>query len=264
LNAPSADAARQGWLKPVLVALGTTGAVTALSYLLPENYAATGVGLAFLAVTFVFALRQDDPHDAKHHGLALGGLLEPEPLDRRRLGRDGTRAMLWALGVALIVLPPFWVGYLLWWKPPGPFMPMPPALPADDMLGQLLAKVLPGSIGIAVAGYLHHVLGQLLVIALPEEAFYRGYLQSAFDDVWRPRWRVLGAWVGPGLVLTSALFALGHVLTKVDPNRLAVFFPALLFGWLRARSGGVGAPIALHALCNIFASFLGRSYGFGE
>jgi uncharacterized protein len=258
------DAPRQALLKPLLVALGTTAGVTALSYLLPENYAATGVGLAFLVATYFFALRRDHPRDPKHYGLALGGLLESEPLSPRRLLWDGGRALLWALGIGLIVLPPFWIGYLLWWKPPGPFMPMPPQLPVDDELARLLVAVFPKGTGAAIAAYMHHVLGQLLVIGLPEEAFYRGYLQTTFDDVWRPRWRVLGALIGPGLLLTSALFALGHVLTKVDPNRLAVFFPSLLFGWLRARTGGIGAPIAFHALCNLFASFLGRSYGFGE
>jgi len=87
--------------------------------------------------------------------------------------------------------------------------------------------------------------------------------QSALDEVWRPRLRVLGAELGPSLLVTSALFALGHLATELDANRLAVFFPALLFGWLRARTGGVGASIALHALCNLFASYLARSYGLG-
>jgi membrane protease YdiL (CAAX protease family) len=42
-----------------------------------------------------------------------------------------------------------------------------------------------------------------------------------------------------------------------------VFFPALLFGWLRARTGGIGAPVVFHALCNLFADYLAKSYGFG-
>ena len=63
------------------------------------------------------------------------------------------------------------------------------------------------------------------------------------------------------LILTCAAFALGHVLTEPNPGRLAVFFPALVFGWLRARTGGVGASIVFHALCNLFASTLGRGYG---
>jgi uncharacterized protein len=233
------DAARHGWIKPLAVAVATTAVVTALSYLLPESYAATGVGLGFLAATYAVALRpRDGADDVRHYGLALGGLLEPEPLDWKRIARDGARALGWALALALIVFPAFWVGYVLWWKPRAAFDPA--ALPS---LGE-------------------DVLGQILVIALPEEAFYRGYLQTAFDDVWRPRWKVLGAELGPGLIATSALFALGHVLTDVNPNRLAVFFPSLLFGWMRARTGGVGAPLAFHALCNLFASYLAKSYGY--
>jgi len=40
-----------------------------------------------------------------------------------------------------------------------------------------------------------------------------------------------------------------------------VFFPALLFGWLRSRTRGVGASIAFHALCNLLSEALGRGYG---
>jgi membrane protease YdiL (CAAX protease family) len=105
------------------------------------------------------------------------------------------------------------------------------------------------------------VLGQLLVIALPEEAFYRGYLQSQLDEVWRPRWRVLGAEVGPGLLVAAVIFAVGHLATVQLPARLAVFFPALLFGWLRARTGGIGASVCFHAACNVYSLALGRGYG---
>ncbi|MBK7585073.1 MAG: CPBP family intramembrane metalloprotease [Myxococcales bacterium] len=89
-------------------------------------------------------------------------------------------------------------------------------------------------------------------------------LQTALDDVWKPRFRVLGADIGLGLLVSSALFALGHFATEVHPNRLAVFFPALVFGWLRARTKGVGAGIVFHALCNLFAAYLARSYGLGH
>ena len=40
-------------------------------------------------------------------------------------------------------------------------------------------------------------------------------------------------------------FALGHVATEVHPNRLAVFFPSLLFGYLRTRRGGIGCETDL-------------------
>ncbi|MCC6213784.1 MAG: CPBP family intramembrane metalloprotease [Polyangiaceae bacterium] len=221
-----------------LVAATTVG-VTALSYALPADYAATGVAFAFLFATYGVAVPRDDAEALRSHGLALGGLAEPHALDARRMARETVRAMAWALGLAALVLPPFWIGWVYWWRPAAPFVPAPPPPLLDE------------------------VLGQVLVIALPEEAFYRGWLQTAIDRVYPPRWRVLGARLGPSLLLASAVFAAGHVLTETHPNRLAVFFPALLFGWLRARTGGIGASLAFHAACNLFAAWVARSYGLG-
>lgn len=220
---------------PLLAALLTTLAVTALSYSLPDNLAATGVGLAFLAATYLLALRGDS--EPGRFGLSLGGLLEPHPLSPSRLGREAALALGWGVGAALLIFPAFWFGWLAWWKPPHEFSAVWPASPSDE------------------------VLGQLLVIALPEEAFYRGYLQTSLDQAFRPKWRLLGALVGPGLLLTSVIFALGHLATDFNPNRLAVFFPSLVFGWLRARTGGIGAPLVFHALANLLTAFLARSYG---
>jgi membrane protease YdiL (CAAX protease family) len=120
---------------------------------------------------------------------------------------------------------------------------------------------------------LNEVFGQLVIIALPEEAFYRGYLQSRLDEAipgfgWRTvagarvpvRLRLLGASVGPSLLITSVIFALGHFATIREPARLAVFFPSLLFGWLRYRTKGIGAGIAFHATCNVFSELLGRGF----
>jgi membrane protease YdiL (CAAX protease family) len=36
-----------------------------------------------------------------------------------------------------------------------------------------------------------------------------------------------------------------------------------VFGWLRARTGGVGAPVAFHALCNLLSESLMRGTGLG-
>jgi membrane protease YdiL (CAAX protease family) len=107
---------------------------------------------------------------------------------------------------------------------------------------------------------LNEVAGQLVIIALPEEAFYRGYLQSRLDDALPWKARILGAAIGPSLVITSLVFALGHFATIREPARLAVFFPSLVFGWLRARTGGIGAGVAFHASCNIFSELLGKGF----
>jgi membrane protease YdiL (CAAX protease family) len=133
---------------------------------------------------------------------------------------------------------PFYAGWRAWWAPTLTFSLSARPLEMTD-----------------------EVLGQVFVIALPEEAFYRGYLQSRLDDVWQPRWTVLGARVGPGLFVAAAIFAVSHLATVQLPTRLAVFFPALLFGWLRARTGGVGASIGFHAFCNVYSQLLGRGFG---
>jgi hypothetical protein len=106
----------------------------------------------------------------------------------------------------------------------------------------------------------NETFGQVVIIALPEEAFYRGYLQSRLDDAFPWRVRLLGAKVGVGLLVGSVIFALGHFATIREPTRLAVFFPSLVFGWLRARTKGIGAGIAFHASCNLFSELLGRGY----
>ncbi len=219
----------------MLAAFVTSLVVVGLSYGLPDSMAATGVGLAFLGATYLLALRRDS--EPAHYGLSLGGLLEPDPLSPGRLARAVLRALLWGGGAALVIFPPFWFGWLSWWKPPHEFVAVLPTAPWDELLGQFL------------------------VIALPEEAFYRGYLMTALDDAWKPRWRVLGALVGPGLLVSSVIFALGHLATDFNPNRLAVFFPSLVFGWLRARTGSIGGAVVFHALANLFTTFLARSYG---
>jgi membrane protease YdiL (CAAX protease family) len=101
---------------------------------------------------------------------------------------------------------------------------------------------------------------QLVVVAIPEELFFRGYLMERLERVWPPTRRFFGAKVGVALVASSALFALGHLLVIPNPQRLAVFFPALVFGWMRARTGSIAAGATFHALCNVVSDVLHTSY----
>jgi membrane protease YdiL (CAAX protease family) len=101
---------------------------------------------------------------------------------------------------------------------------------------------------------------QLLVVALPEELFYRGWMQTSWARSAPGRGvTVLGARLGAGFLATQLLFAAGH-LTTLQPWRVATFFPGLLFGWLRERTGGVAAPVVAHALSNLFIATLERSF----
>ena len=85
-------------------------------------------------------------------------------------------------------------------------------------------------------------VGGNAAVAFSEEFFYRGYMTMRFEQRWGPVRSALA---------TAALFALGHLLTPA-PWRLLVFFPALLFAWLRNRTHTiVGASVA-HFLCNVW------------
>lgn len=222
--------------KALATAAVVSGIVTLVSRFAPNKHAATGVGLSFLLATWLLTIRHDDG-DARVWGLSLGGLLDRDRIRWPRLGRETAIALLWALGFALVCFPPFFIGYRYFWHPRLPF-----------------SFHLPKSI-------VDEIAGQVFVTALPEEAFFRGYLQTALDATWRPRWRILGADLGPGWLVAAAVFAVGHILTVPVPGRLAVFFPALLFGYLRARTGGIGAGVAFHAACNLYAATLARGFG---
>jgi membrane protease YdiL (CAAX protease family) len=174
--------------------------------------------------------------------------------DRRTWAAWG-RGAGFALAVAAVLFPAFAAGWWGWAElssrlPEGLARAVGPyALPPR------LRPALPPRLALVAAT-------QLLVVALPEEMFYRGWMQDAWARA-RPgrRVRVLGAELGAGFVATQALFALGHLVT-LQPWRVATFFPGLLFGWARARTGGLAAPVVLHALSNLFllaleASFLG-------
>ena len=161
----------------------------------------------------------------------------PGALSRSRLLRSAGQALGWALLLSAVTFVPFYFGWRAFWHPRGGFH----------------LRIVPLEI-------LNEVFGQVVIIALPEEAFYRGYLQTQLDDAFPRRIRILGAEVGWSLVVTSVIFALGHYFTIRQPARLAVFFPSLVFGWLRVRTKGVGAGIAFHAACNLFSEALGKGY----
>lgn len=98
---------------------------------------------------------------------------------------------------------------------------------------------------------------QILCVALPEEFFYRGYLQTAFLKHFKER----SVRIAPALaiVLASVCFALVH-LPSGGWARLLTFFPGLLFGFLRHKSGGLIGAILCHASCNLMMTLLNVHY----
>lgn len=110
--------------------------------------------------------------------------------------------------------------------------------------------------------FLEWVIDQIFVVALPEEFFYRGFIQRRLRDAWPQGRLFFGARLGPAFWVTAVLFALGH-LAIFEAYRLAVFFPALLFAWMRERSGSVVGAALFHAACNLLVQVLDASF-FGR
>jgi membrane protease YdiL (CAAX protease family) len=102
-------------------------------------------------------------------------------------------------------------------------------------------------------------LAQLLVVALPEELFFRGYLQGRLEEALPPTVNVFGARLGWAWILAAALFALGHYLVSFEPQMLTRFFPGLVFGWMYARTRSILAGTIFHAACNLIMALLAAS-----
>jgi membrane protease YdiL (CAAX protease family) len=211
-----------------------------------RTYGHLVLALSFLGAALAMARRPGQ--SAAHYGIDLAGLLEARPDEpehfahglwfslQRALPRLVSE-LGFALLVATLVFPPFVLSYRLYHGVAHAFTFHPPSEPLDFVLTHLVA------------------------IALPEEALFRGYFQTRLSDLFGDRASILGAQLSPAAVTCqAALFALLHFLVGFSPARLAVFFPGLLFGWMRARRGGIGAAVWFHALCNVLAEVLTRGY----
>lgn len=93
-------------------------------------------------------------------------------------------------------------------------------------------------------GFLIH---QLFFVALAEEFYFRGVLQPALE-------KRLSKY--PALIVGALIFALAHVVADQHFLRLLVFFPGLLFGWLKMRSGSIFPSVLFHAFSNLVYFFL--------
>jgi membrane protease YdiL (CAAX protease family) len=181
------------------------------------------------------------------HGLPWWGAGDPHTW------RAWGRGLVVGLGTCALLFPPFALAFVGW-------AGLLPELPqwAARLLGPY---ALPPRFQFRLPDrFALLALNQLLVVALPEEIFYRGWMQTTWAaSLPGRRVSVLGAPLGRGFLATQALFALGH-LVVLQPWRLGTFFPGLLFGWLRARTGDLAVPVVVHALSNLLIATLEASF----
>jgi membrane protease YdiL (CAAX protease family) len=143
-----------------------------------------------------------------------------------------------ALLVALVTFPPFLVGHHLWWTywaPPGGQVSFALNVPPD--LLAIVAK-------------------NVVLVALPEEMFYRGFVETRLDRLWPTKRTVLGVPLSRTVFVASAFFAVGHFAGEWNPARLGPFFPAFVFSMLTRKSGSIAGAVLYHGLSNAFSAVL--------
>jgi membrane protease YdiL (CAAX protease family) len=241
----STTPARPGLIEPLATFFVAT-AVASAAYWVGQRLAAVGSNLhGIIAIVFLYAP-------------AVAARIAHRPFDYRLAGLrvDPLRLNLVTIGLGVGISFPIFLGascqqdpgrFLQWWA-------------------ELFAPVCSHWLGAESASFhlppnfLLLSVSQIVAVALPEELFFRGYLLGRFEERWPSTRTFWGAPVGKALVLSSALFAIGHVLVDFDPRRLTVFFPGLAFGWMRARTGSLLPGAIFHALCNLLSDVLYASF----
>lgn len=156
----------------------------------------------------------------------------------------GDRAAWWEAlrltgGVVAVIIAPYLIGYHLY---------------QTQLFGHSFGGRLPEDIALLIAH-------QVLFVAIPEEFFYRGYVQTRLNERFARKFLVFGVPMGWGSVIACLYFAFGHSLVEVQWWHFATFFPGMVFAWMREKTGGVVAGAFFHAFCNISVQMLDTMYG---
>jgi membrane protease YdiL (CAAX protease family) len=101
------------------------------------------------------------------------------------------------------------------------------------------------------------LLYQLLYVATFEEIFFRAYLQSNIQRALSPEQpsipnpqKTLNIHQWIAISVSSAAFSAAHIIIQTDLSQILIFLPAMIFGYLFARTQSLIAPILFHAIAN--------------
>ena len=88
----------------------------------------------------------------------------------------------------------------------------------------------------------YYIIFQLLSVSLPEEFFFRGFLQDSTGRNFR------------AVLIVSLLFSIGHLPKAIflgDWISLLSFFPSLVMGWLYMKTNNILPGTIFHLLANL-------------
>ena len=169
------------------------------------------------------------------------------------------------LGIIVITFVPFWFLHDWWWTLLGVTDGSGSQLgiPRGDAAVWLSNQITADPIVVTILSLTELIAIHLLGVALPEELFYRGFLQPKLCRSFNDRPLALGFVWNHGIAIAAVLFAMAHFLGEYNPARLGPFFPALLLGMLRRRSGSIAGAVVLHAAFNIYGALLFAGLSLG-
>ena len=114
-----------------------------------------------------------------------------------------------------------------------------------------------------VTGFLFYIF----FLGLGEELLFRGYIQSRLNEAWGRPFQFFGVPWGWGLIITSVIFGLMHVINigslingnwQLEPWwGLWTFFGGLVNGFVREKTGSIVAPSILHGLPQAISTLFG-------
>jgi len=100
-------------------------------------------------------------------------------------------------------------------------------------------------------GWVSWLLYQFMYVAVAEEVFFRGYVQTnilrltnASKSVQCRLWK----WIS--IALSAACFSVAHIIVRGNVLLVLTFLPGLILGWLFIRTRSLLAPILFHGLAN--------------
>lgn len=165
--------------------------------------------------------------------------LRKEPIDYLdRSVAAWLKSLQWFFGITVLIIPLFLIANHFW---------------QDWVVRTVLIPHAISDLGSVVV---YH----LFLVAFPEELFFRGWLQNRLNAIATRPWKIFGVPLGWSWLVTALLFAFAHSLIAFQWWHFSIFFPALVFGWLREKTGSITAPILFHALSNLAAEWIAISY----
>jgi membrane protease YdiL (CAAX protease family) len=106
--------------------------------------------------------------------------------------------------------------------------------------------------------WLSWLVYQFMYIAISEEVFFRGYLQSNIYYLLTLTLQKNAAFLAlMSVTISAGIFAVFHSMLLGNILAIITFIPGLILGWLFFKTKSIFAPILFHGLANVSYGFIG-------